>query len=108
MKPNEITHATDRVAQMEQLFDRLLNAERTAPALLRTDAACADALQQLIQYYESGDWLRDYTLDEQGLLPTELKRGVLSQDAVYDFLCRRQTAAKPTECMHASDLPHGG
>lgn len=35
---------------------------------------------------ESGQWLQDYELDEQGLLPQSLKRGVLAQDAVYDFL----------------------
>ena len=30
--------------------------------------------------------MNDYELDESGLLPKELKRGVLSEDAVYDLL----------------------
>ena len=54
------------------------------------DAVRADpghpSLGELVRYYESGQWLRDYELDEQGLLPPNLKRGVLSQDGVYDLL----------------------
>jgi hypothetical protein len=40
----------------------------------------------LISYYENGEWLRDYEMDECSLLPKDLKRGILAQDAVYDFL----------------------
>ena len=40
----------------------------------------------LFCYYDSGQWLRDYETDEAGLLPKDLKRGVLSEDAVYNFL----------------------
>ncbi|MBQ1983626.1 MAG: DUF4298 domain-containing protein, partial [Spirochaetaceae bacterium] len=41
----------------------------------------------LISYYENGMWLKDYQLDEQNLLPKTLKRGILSQDGIYNFLC---------------------
>jgi hypothetical protein len=37
-------------------------------------------------YYTSGEWQEDYEADEAGLLPAELKRGVLSQDGLYDLL----------------------
>ena len=30
--------------------------------------------------------MEDYQLDEQGLFPPGLKRGVLSEDGVYNFL----------------------
>ena len=30
--------------------------------------------------------MRDYEADEAGKLPADLKRGVLSEDAVYDLL----------------------
>lgn len=43
-------------------------------------------IQQLNAYYTSGQWLEDYTADENGELPPNLKRGVLSQDALYDLL----------------------
>ena len=37
-------------------------------------------------YYTSGEWREDYEADERGELPPDLKRGVLSQDALYDLL----------------------
>ena len=40
----------------------------------------------LEEYYTSGEWREDYEADEAGLFPVDLKRGVLSQDGVYDLL----------------------
>lgn len=40
----------------------------------------------LTEYYEGGQWLKDYEADEQGLIPSEVKRGILAQDTLYDFL----------------------
>ena len=63
-----------RVEEMERCFDRLLQSFNE------------EDMKKLLEYYDGGLWLHDYELDEQGLLPPELKRGVLSQDAVYNFL----------------------
>lgn len=68
------TEVIERIERMERLFD----AMRVCPE--------PEGLQELTAYYEGGQWLRDYELDEQGLLPPDLKRGVLAQDAVYNFL----------------------
>lgn len=67
--------AIDRITRMESVFDAL-----------RADPSRADLLRELKEYYEGGQWLRDYEMDEAGLLPPDLKRGVLSQDGVYDLL----------------------
>jgi hypothetical protein len=40
----------------------------------------------LESYYTSGDWLADFEADEAGLLPKDLKRGVLSEDGLHDLL----------------------
>ena len=64
-------------------------AEAEDPRRIRREEALSAGLNTLKDYYTGGRWLRDYELDEQGLLPRELKRGVLSQDALYDFLERR-------------------
>ncbi len=45
-----------------------------------------EQLRTLIRYYESPLWRQDYEADERGELPKDLKRGVLSQDGLYDFL----------------------
>ncbi|MBQ7896430.1 MAG: DUF4298 domain-containing protein [Oscillospiraceae bacterium] len=75
--------AIERIQKMEEIFDSLLKAQ---PQALNEDPDLKEQLQILSEYYEGGQWLRDYELDEKGLLPKDLKRGVLSQDAVYDFL----------------------
>ena len=79
-----INDTIDRITYMEYCFDCLLAIENIE--YIYNDDSLKDKLIQLIQYYQSGQWLLDYTADENHLLPTELKRGVLSQDALYNFL----------------------
>ena len=69
-----LEEAIRRIQRMEEIFDAV-QAEHDHPAL-----------GELVRYYEGGQWLRDYELDEQGLLPRDLKRGVLSQDGIYNLL----------------------
>lgn len=64
----------ERVEKYERLFDE---------ARLSRDG---EKLRLLEAYYSSGQWLEDYEADERGELPPDLKRGVLSQDALYELL----------------------
>ena len=43
-------------------------------------------IDALTEYMASGQWKEDYEADEAGQLPSGLKRGVLSQDALYNLL----------------------
>ncbi len=74
-----------RIMVMEYCFDTLL---RHSPEEIQSRKRLLHILRRLTAYYEGGQWLRDYTLDEQGQLPRWLKRGVLSQDGLYDLLFR--------------------
>lgn len=85
-----IRETIERIQTMEQSFDMLQKAEGENPDTLRENVELREMLRLLRRYYEGGQWLRDYELDEQGLLPRDLKRGVLSQDGVYDFLERME------------------
>ena len=60
----------ERIAAMEEAFDR----------------HSTDDMPILAAYMASGDWLRDYTADEQGRIPKGMKRGVLSQDGLYNLV----------------------
>ena len=64
----------ERVEKYERLFD-----EATA-------SHDPEKLRLLDTYYTSGNWREDYEADDRGELPPDLKRGVLSQDALYDLL----------------------
>ena len=44
------------------------------------------ARENVQEYYDSELWLQDFEADEAGKLPKDLKRGVLSEDAVYDLI----------------------
>ncbi len=74
-----------RISQMEELFDFVTDILRNTPGELQSSSV-KKAIQVLSDYYENGDWLHDYELDEQRLLPPDFKRGVLSQDGLYDLL----------------------
>ena len=75
-----------RIAHYESLLDALL-------AVVSDDGASREALlavrkkaDALSAYYAGDDWKRDFAADEAGQLPRELKRGVLSEDGVYNAL----------------------
>ncbi len=70
-----------RIKRMEYLFDYVQKNDFM-------DASTEGMIQELREYQESGQWLMDYEADERGELPAELKRSVLSQDGLFDFLCK--------------------
>ncbi len=76
----------ERITAMEQRLDRAVEALAALETALEGYQAVKKDIRVLTRYMESGLWLRDYMADEKGKLPTDLKRGVLSQDALYDML----------------------
>ena len=64
----------ERVEKYERLFDEAITSHDL------------EKLRLLDAYYTSGEWREDYEADERDELPPDLKRGVLSQDALYDLL----------------------
>ena len=81
MCKDELSRAIERIRRMEECFDALRRALQTERPVIP-----AEPLRELTEYYDGGQWLRDYELDERGLLPEGLRRGVLSEDGVYDLL----------------------
>ena len=83
-----VKQAVRRIERMELYYNALCLAAQNCPELLQEDSLVSCMLAELTDYYHSGQWLKDYTLDEQGLLPPALKRGVLSQEGVFNLLDR--------------------
>ena len=46
--------------------------------------------QKLEEYYTSQQWKDDFAMDEAGEFPDKLKRGVLSEDGIYNLLERNK------------------
>lgn len=56
----------------------------------------------LLAYYGSGRWMKDFEDDKKGKLPASLKRGVLSEDGVYDLICEHRDLVKQmSKCVTA-------
>ncbi len=53
-----------------------------------------EEIRELSDYYSSDLWKEDFELDEKGELPKDLKRGVLSEDGIYDMLERNNNILK--------------
>ena len=75
-----------RIRQMERRLDRATAAlKRLSTALDKWEAAQED-IAALDEYYGSSTWRQDFEDDEAGLLPEGLKRGVLSEDGIWNLL----------------------
>lgn len=81
MTKKKLQEAIDRIQRMEEIFDTLRAGASSDPPVMEEDL-----LKILLDYYTNGQWLKDYELDEKGYLPPDVKRGVLSEDGVYNFL----------------------
>jgi hypothetical protein len=77
---------TERIQKMEAAMDRVSRAVKNCQKALEQFAALEDDIDMLNDYYMDGDWRKDYEDDEKGKLPKSLKRGVLSQDGLFDLL----------------------
>jgi hypothetical protein len=75
----------ERVAFYEKIYDELKAVPAEAGLKIGAEEIRLK-LALLDEYYTSGEWLEDYEADEAGLLPKDMKRGVLSQDGLYDLL----------------------
>lgn len=76
----------ERIKQMELYLDRASAAVMQLSAALDNYIDVQESISALDEYYSSDDWKQDYADDEAGLLPPNLRRGVLSEDAVWNLL----------------------
>jgi len=74
----------ERIKRMEQCFDKVLAAIKDGSA--DSLKAVKDDIVELSKYYGSESWKKDFAADEAGLIPQDLKRGVLSEDGIWNLL----------------------
>ena len=87
----------DRVRLNEARLDEAQSAVSELLSALEGYKAALPKIAALKEYY-SDDWKMDAADDDAGLFPPDLKRGVLSEDSVFDLLASdaaiRETAAE--------------
>lgn len=91
----------DRIIEMEARLNRLTAVLESNPTLEELLLAQTDAVP--LTEYMQGEWLCDYLADEQGMIPSDLTRGVLSQDALYNAVCDNDRLM--LELLEANKVP---
>ncbi len=74
----------ERIKWMEHRFNNALAAIKDGSAV--SLKAIKEDVAELSKYYGSELWKLDFAADETGNLPPDLKRGVLSEDGIWNLL----------------------
>ncbi|MBP3258159.1 MAG: DUF4298 domain-containing protein [Bacteroidales bacterium] len=75
-----------RVRAMELAFDRACGVNGTLIEDLDAFEKNLGTMKELSKYMESGLWKKDFEADEAGSFSDGIKRGVLSEDGLYNVL----------------------
>ena len=77
-------------------IERVLNMETRYTEVKRMlaglEKAVADyetlryVIDELNEYMSSGQWQKDFEADEAGKIPKDIRRGILSEDGLYNLL----------------------
>ena len=77
---------TERISRMEKCLNDSRKAIDNLAQALEMYRDVQGKLRELASYYGGEEWRKDFSDDEAGRLPADLKRGVLSEDAVYNLM----------------------
>ncbi|MCR5007411.1 MAG: DUF4298 domain-containing protein [Oribacterium sp.] len=75
---------------MEDILDRAIQRMDALEKKMAEYEEFQTDIQVLEKYYTSRQWKDDYAIDEKGKLPERLKRGILSEDGIYNMLERNK------------------
>ena len=76
----------ERIEYMEKILNEGVAAVSALRRALEAYADVSTHLAELFDYYGSELWFADLEDDNAGRLPEGLRRGVLSEDAVYNLI----------------------
>lgn len=88
-----MTQTSQTISQMEARLDQQIAWLQTMELLVETGFSQLTDASELFRYYGSKDWWQHLEADRAGQLPSDLKRGVLSEDGIYNALTDYQTLA---------------
>ena len=84
----------ERIKLYETYYDESKKAINELNDALDNYLSIDKHYQKLVDYYTSSKWMKDYEDDEKGKLPKNLKRGILSEDSVYDLIIEHKEIIK--------------
>ena len=94
----------ERITHMESLLDKSMEVIGRLEQALEEFAALQPNIAELEAYYTSPQWRKDFEADEAGKLPKDPKRGVLSEDGVWNLLEDYQRLKETIKVVHIDDI----
>lgn len=85
MEKEYIERSVKRIKELESVFDEVSKTLKEEPIKLN-NTEYQNKIKILVDYLDSGMWLKDYELDEKGLIDQSVKRGILSEDGLYNLI----------------------
>ncbi len=89
--------ARKRISEMEEIFNEVAAAQQSLERAVDNYKSLQDKVRKLEDYYSGDQWKEDFAMDEQGEIPADIKRGVLSEDGIYDLLERNSEIMRMIE-----------
>ncbi len=78
--------AIARVARMEEVYDSCSQAMAALIEAAGQYLAREQDLRALEGYYTGPEWIKDHDAERQDFFPKDMKRGILTEDAIWDLL----------------------
>jgi hypothetical protein len=76
----------ERIRTMEEKLNAALAAVDAMDKALEVYRGALPGIRELDAYLSGSAWQEDFEADERGELPADLRRGVLSEDGLYNLL----------------------
>ena len=114
MQKNDAAHISEQIDRIRFYESILTQAEQVLSEVSglpdsyhRSPAwrnELAEKIRLLDSYYGSPAWKEDLEADEEGRLPKDLRRGVLSEDGIYNVLTRYEDLYGEGDFSNQEDL----
>ena len=91
----------ERISMMEDRYDEISRVLAALDEAVDEYEDFKSELDALRDYMDSGQWKDDYEADEAGQIPSDLKRGVLSEDGLYNLL--QDASPRGTGCRYSGN-----
>ena len=95
---------TERIKHMEQCLNRATAALEELSTAMDKYAEAQDSIHELESYLSSKEWKEDFEDDEAGRLPKGLRRGVLSEDGIWNVLEKHKALKAQIQKMAKDSL----
>lgn len=86
MNRNSVKEQIKKIENAELALDRAQTAVSALEKAWEDYLSVSDDIEKLEKYLNSPERRQDLEADEAGKLPDRLRRGVLSEDAIWDLL----------------------